>query len=159
MTANDFVADERQTLRIQRSFNAPRALLWDVWTKPEMLMQWFGPAHCPAISAKSDFRVGGNWSATLQWTTNGEQLRPHGVYLEIVPERRLVFTFKWEGDHEDGPPVDTRVTVALSDEAAGSTRVDLIHAELKSSTSAMGHRDGWMSAFDRLDDVLEGAMK
>jgi uncharacterized protein YndB with AHSA1/START domain len=155
MAAIEHVADERPTLRMQRSFNAPRAVLWAIWTKPEMLARWFGPAHCPAISAKSDLRVGGNWSATLQWSTDGQQLRPHGVYLEIVPGRRLVFTFKWEGDHEDGPPVDTRVTVMLRDGPDGGTTLDFIHAELKSPESVVGHREGWISSFDRLDAVLE----
>lgn len=156
MAAIELVADERPTLRMQRSFNAPRSLLWAIWTKPEMLVRWFGPAHCPAISAESDLRVGGSWSATLQWTIDGEQLRSHGVYLEIVPERRLVFTFRWEGDHEDGPPVDTCVTVMLSDETGGLTQLELTHAELKSPKSLAGHREGWMSSFDRLDAVLEG---
>jgi uncharacterized protein YndB with AHSA1/START domain len=159
MPAIERVADERPTLRMQRSFDAPRAVLWAIWTKTEMLVRWFGPAHCPAIGAKSDFRVGGSWSVIMEWTGTGQQLRPHGVYLEIVPERRLVFTFKWEGDHEDGPPVDTRVTVALSDGPGGRTQLDFIHAELKSPESLAGHREGWKSSFDRLDAVIAETIK
>ena len=147
---------ERPTLRIQRVFDAPRALLWAAWTKPEMLVRWLGPVDWPAISATCDLRVGGRWSATLR-SGSGEQLRQHGIYLEIVPEERLVFTFKWEGDHEDGPPVDTQVTVALSDSADGGTQLDFTHAELKSPQSLAGHRQGWTSSFARLDAWLAGA--
>jgi uncharacterized protein YndB with AHSA1/START domain len=146
----------RPTLRMQRVFDAPRALLWAAWTKPEMLVRWLGPVDWPAISASCDLRVGGRWSATLQ-SASGKQLHQHGVYLEVVPEERLVFTFKWKGNHEDGPPVDTQVTVALSDSADGSTQLDFTHAELKSPHSLAGHRQGWTSSFARLDVWLSQA--
>lgn len=147
---NDLTATERPTLQMQRLFEAPRALLWAVWTQPKMLVRWLGPVEWPAVSASCDLKVGGRWSATLQSPDGKQMLRQHGVYLEIVPEERLVFTFKWEGEHEDGPPVDTLVTVVLSDAPEGKTQLDFSHAELKSAKSLAGHRHGWTSSFDRL---------
>jgi len=149
--ASDPAIAERPRLRLTRVFNAPRALIWAAWTKPEMLVRWLGPVEFPSISATCDLRVGGKWSATLQ-SSGGEQLlRQHGTYLEVIPEERLVFTFKWEGDHEDGTPVDTQVTIALSDAPGGRTQMEFIHAELKSPQSMAGHRHGWTSSFGRLD--------
>lgn len=152
--ATDLTVDDRPTLHMRRMFDAPRALLWAAWTKPEMIVSWLGPVECPAISATSDFRIGGCWSAALESADGGLSLRQHGVYLEIVAEKRLVFTFRWEGDHEDGAPVDTLVTVALDDAPGGGTQLDFTHAELKSPQSLVGHRRGWESSFSRLDAWL-----
>lgn len=151
---SDAACEDRPTLHLTRFFNAPRAVLWAVWTKPEMLVRWLGPVEFPSISATSDLRVGGQWSATLQAASGDKLLRQYGTYLDVVPEERLVFTFKWEGDHEDGTPVDTQVTVELSDAPGGRTRMDFTHAQLKSLQSMAGHRHGWTSSFGRLDHWL-----
>lgn len=152
--ARDPVSVDRPILHIQRVFDAPRTLLWSAWTKPEMIVRWLGPVTWPAISHTSDFRIGGRWSATLQSTTGQGTYEQSGVYLEIVPEERLVFTFKWADGHEDGTPVDTQVTVVLSDRPGGRTLLEFTHAELKSALSAERHRYGWTSTFDRLDQWL-----
>lgn len=149
--AHDPAPIDRPTLRIQRLFDAPRALLWAAWTKPEMIVRWLGPVTWPAVSHSSDFRVGGRWNATLQSTAGEGTYHQSGVYLEIVPEERLVFTFAWADGHEDGTPVDTQVTIVLSDAPGGGTLLDFTHAELKSALSAERHRQGWTSTFDRLD--------
>lgn len=116
-----------------------------------MIVRWLGPVTWPAISYTSDFKVGGRWSATLQSAAGEGVYHQFGVYLEILPEERLVFTFKWADGHEDGTPVDTEVTVILSDAPGGGTLLDFTHAELKSSLSAERHAYGWTSSFDRLD--------
>lgn len=145
------------TLDIDRVFDAPRALVWAAWTSAEMLVRWLGPDEWPAISASQDFVVGGRWSAVLQ-DRSGRMLEQAGEYREIVPLERLVFTFKWIGDHEDGEPADTLVTLMLSDAPGGRTRMRFSHAFLKSGASVEGHRHGWSSSFDRLDDwIASGA--
>ena len=144
----------RPMLHMRREFDAPKALLWAAWTKPEMIVRWLGPVTWPAISHTSDFRVGGRWSATLQSVAGAGAYHQYGVYLEIVPEERLVFTFKWADGHEDGTPVDTVVTVVLTEILGGRTLLDFTHAELKSSLSAERHEYGWTSTFDRLDQWI-----
>jgi uncharacterized protein YndB with AHSA1/START domain len=150
----DAAAIDRPTIHMQRLFDAPRALMWAAWSKPEMIVRWLGPVTWPAVSYTSDFRVGGDWSATLQSTAGEGSYRQFGVYLEIVPEERLVFTFKWAEGHEDGTPVDTQVTVILSDNPGGGTQLDFTHARLKSPLSAERHVYGWTSTFDRLDQWI-----
>ncbi|MGV3479663.1 MAG: SRPBCC family protein [Sphingobium sp.] len=144
----------RETLHLVREFDAPRNLIWLAWTKAEMLIAWLGPEEFPAIHAEQDLRVGGAWSACLKSPETGALLWQRGVYREIDPPARLAFTFKWEGDHEDGPPVDTLVTIALSELPGRRTRMDFMHQGLKSTQSAAGHRHGWTSSFGRLDQWL-----
>lgn len=140
----------RPMLHIQRSFDAPPALLWRAWSRPDSLVAWAGSAAWPAFSVSSDFRVGGIWRAGLKSPETGEELWQGGRYLEIVEPRRLVFTFKWEEGQDGEPPVDTLITVELSATEAGRTVMDFTHAELKSRNGPASHRHGWTSAIDRL---------
>ena len=146
----------RPTLQMQRHFDAPRALVWRAWTNPEVMVLWLGPVEWPAVSASQDLRVGGAWRACLRSPDTGQDLWQGGVYREIVPEERLDFTFKWDESHEDGPPVDTLVTVQLSD-VPGGTLMDVTHEGRKSEQSLVGHRHGWTSTFERLEAFLAAA--
>lgn len=145
----------RPSLNMTRTFDAPRALLWMAWSRPEVLVQWMGPAEWPAFSVASDFRVGGAWRIGLKSPDTGEELWQGGVYREIEEPRRLVFTFKWEGDnHEDGPPVDTLVTVEFEEAGDGRTLMNFTHQGLKNARSLAGHEYGWNSTVDRLEAWL-----
>ena len=144
----------RPTLRMQRFFDAPRPLVWRAWTNPEVMVLWLGPVEWPAVSATRDLRVGGEWRACLRSPDTGQNLWQGGVYREIVPEERLVFTFKWDESHEDGPPADTLVTIQLGDAPGGGTLMDFTHEGLKSEQSLTGHRHGWTSTFERLEAFL-----
>ena len=154
MTVAVAEAPARPTLKMQRTFDAPRDLVWRAWSNPEILVLWMGPVEWPAVSATSDFRVGGAWRICLRSPTTGENLWQGGVYTEIDAPRRLAFTFKWDDSHEDGPPVDTQVTVDLSETLDGQTIMDFTHEGLKSEQSLTGHRHGWSSTADRLEAWL-----
>ena len=147
------VAD-RSTLKMQRTFDAPRELVWRAWSNPEILVLWMGPVEWPAVSATCDFRVGGAWRICLRSPETGDDLWQGGIYTEIDAPRRLAFTFKWDESHEDAPPVETLVTVDLSETADGETRMDFTHEGLKSERSLTGHRHGWNSTADRLEAWL-----
>jgi uncharacterized protein YndB with AHSA1/START domain len=144
-------------LRLSRCFDAPRELVWRAWTQPEMAVAWLGPPEWPAIKVEQDLRPGGAWRVCLRSPTDGRLLWQGGLYREVVPTERLTFTFKWESDdHEDGAPVETLVTVLLSDLPDGKTQMDFTHEGLKSADSLAGHRHGWEGSFDRLDHILNG---
>jgi uncharacterized protein YndB with AHSA1/START domain len=145
----------RPSLHLQRVFDAPRALVWKAWTTPETVVLWLGPVEWPAVSVSQDLRVGGEWRACLRSPETGQDLWQGGVYREIVPPERLVFTFKWDESHEDGPPVDTLVTVEFAELPDGRTRMDFTHEGLKSEQSLVGHRHGWTSTFERLVAFLD----
>jgi uncharacterized protein YndB with AHSA1/START domain len=144
----------RPTLKMQRTFDAPRDLVWRAWSNPEILVLWMGPVEWPAVSATCDFRVGGAWRICLRSPETGEDLWQGGIYTEIDAPRRLAFTFKWDESHEDGPPVDTQVTVDFDETADGRTMMDFTHEGLKSEQSLTGHKHGWTSTADRLEAWL-----
>ncbi|MFC7400168.1 SRPBCC domain-containing protein [Chelatococcus sp. GCM10030263] len=139
------------SLHLRRTFDAPRELVWHAWTRPEMLIAWFGPPEWPAVHTEQDLRPGGAWRACLRSPTEDRLLWQGGIYREVVPPERLVFSFKWESDdHEDGTPVETLVTVVLTPLPDGRTQMDFTQQGLKSEQSLAGHRHGWTGTFDRL---------
>lgn len=154
MTVAVAEAPARPTLKMQRTFDAPRDLVWRAWSNPEILVLWMGPVEWPAVSATCDFRVGGAWRICLRSPETGEDLWQGGIYTEIDAPRRLAFTFKWDESHEDGPPVDTQVTVDFGETADGRTVMDFTHEGLKSEQSLTGHKHGWTSTADRLEAWL-----
>lgn len=146
------LSTERPKVEIVRTFAVPRERVWHAWTNPQALLRWLGPLDWPAIDVKADVRVGGAWRACLESTESGEHLWQSGRYLEITAPERLVFSFRWESEtHEDGPGVETTVTVLLSETADGGTLMRFTHVGLASAQSATGHDRGWQSCFDRLE--------
>jgi uncharacterized protein YndB with AHSA1/START domain len=147
------VADSRALLDLSvvREYPYPIDVVWEACTSTQALVHWFGREHAPAISFVADIRPGGAWRACL---TRGETVRPlyvSGHYLEIDPPNVLVFTFRCEGDHhEDGPGVETEVTMELEALAAHRTRLTIGQIGLRSAESVGGHQHGWESCMDRL---------
>ena len=138
------------TLEITRLLNAPRALVWDAWTKHEHALKWAGPKDYPAVDADHDVRPGGKWRTCLKGA-DGEELWQGGEYREVVPQERLVFTSRWDGDD-----FDTLITITFADKG-GKTEMHFRQDGLSSAESRDGHRGGWNSSFDRLDEFLAAA--
>ena len=139
-------------LRIERVFNAPRELVFKAWTDPEHIRKWFGPRHHPAIHLSADIRPGGRWRSCLRSPETGNELWVGGVYREIVPPERLVFTFAWEEEGERG--LETVVSITFA-ERNGKTHMTFRQIPFQSDGERDGHREGWTSTFDRLDDYFQ----
>jgi uncharacterized protein YndB with AHSA1/START domain len=138
-------------LIITRVFDAPRSLVFEVWTDPRHLKNWFGPKDYPAVQMKADIRPGGTWRACLKSTGSDPDLWVGGVYREITAPERLVFTFAWEEEGERG--LETVVTITFAEENT-KTRMTLRQAPFRSVEERDGHVYGWSSALDRLDELL-----
>lgn len=138
-------------LTITRSFDAPRALVWKAWTDPEHFFKWWGPRHHPAVDVDLDVRVGGRWRHCLRSTVTGDELWHGGVFREVTPPERLVFTFTWEEEGDRG--VETIVTVTFV-ERDGTTVMTLHQTPFQSDYQRDDHDGGWNSSFDRLADQL-----
>ncbi|MGH7004745.1 MAG: SRPBCC family protein [Alphaproteobacteria bacterium] len=156
MTQNESVegASTRagHVLTITRLFNAPRSLVFSAFTDPRRMLQWLGPRDYPASFVEADVRPGGKWRACLDAAASGEKLWHGGVYKDIVPDQRLEFTFAW--DQSDGRPgLETLVTIDFQDQD-GKTQMRFRQSVFDSAEDCDGHRDGWNSAFDRLEDLL-----
>jgi glutathione S-transferase len=144
-------ATERTSLEIKRFVNAPRERVYAAWTELAELQRWFGPEEVRTIKIAADVRVGGKyrWDLVKQ---DGEQWACLGEYRELVPGRKIVFTWKWEDD-EAWENHDSVVTVELSDRDGG-TEVKLTHEKLPSEESRDRHNEGWNSVLDRLEKFL-----
>ena len=98
-----------------------------------------------------DVRPGGAWRGNLRATETGEELRLGGVFREIVAPERVVFTFAWEEEGERG--LETLVTLTFADEG-GKTRMTFRQTPFQSAEERDGHRGGWTSSFDRLEEYV-----
>jgi uncharacterized protein YndB with AHSA1/START domain len=141
-----------RVLTINRVFNAPRSLVFKAFTDPKRMLQWLGPRDYPASFVEADVRPGGKWRACLDSAASGEELWHGGTYYEVVPDERLVFTFAW--DQEDGKAGrETLVKIDFED-LADKTKMQFQQSEFETVEDCEGHRKGWNSAFDRLEELL-----
>lgn len=141
-------------LVISRVFNAPQALVFAAWTEPQHLAQWSGPKGFTSEGSTMDLREGGKYRAILR-APGGENHIVVGVYKTIEPPHRLVMTHAWE-DAQGRPGPETLVTVTLSEESPGKTRMHFRQTGFDSVPSRDGHGEGWSSSFERLQAHLEG---
>ena len=131
-------------LTITRVFNAPRDLVFKVWTTPEHLARWWGPKDFTVPNVTADFLEGGTWRTCIR-SPEGRDYWAHGSYREIVPLSRIAFTFTWEEDEA----MDTLVTVTF-EEVTGGTRLTFHQAPFPSVESRDSHMEGWGECMDRL---------
>jgi len=111
-----------------------------------------GPHGFTVLSAEVDVRVGGGWRVTMR-SPEGRQHTSKGIYRELVPPERLVFTFAWEGDEDGEPGHETLVTLSFTEEG-GKTRMAFHQAVFASAESRDAHEEGWGEAFERLAEHL-----
>ena len=143
---------QERALIVTRVLNAPREMVFKAWTDPKQLMQWWGPAHHPAVQIDMDVRTGGKWRNCLRSAETGVELWHHGVFREVVPPSLLVFTFVWEEEGERG--VENLVTITLED-LGGKTKLTLHQTPFQSDAERDGHGEGWTSTFERLAGFVE----
>lgn len=148
--------EERQ-VEVSRTFEAPLELLWKAWTEPEHFMKWYGPKGFTAPTCEIDLRVGGRhlWSML---SPDGMQMYSTGIYKEVVPMERLVYTDSFsdaEGNVTSpakmGMPGTMDVTVTFV-HADGKTTVTVSHVGYGAGAEHAGM--GWEQAFDKLAAVL-----
>ena len=147
MTSSTAAATERE-LVTTRVFDAPRNLVFKAWTEREHLMRWSAPRGFDVIESTGELRVGGTWRAGMR-SPDGAEYWLGGIYREIVPDERLVFTHRWD---EEGA-ADTLVTVTLT-ERNGKTEMNFRQTGFRSAESRNGHEGGWSEAFERLGEHL-----
>ena len=133
-------------LLIAREFDAPASLLFALWSQPEHFRRWMGPEGFDCSEAEIDFRVGGAYRATIESPEHGRN-RFHGVYREIEPHSRLVFTFTWDND---GPAAGVETLVTIVFRARNGRTTQIFHqTPFRTVESRDSHVGGWSSAFDK----------
>ena len=142
---------EKTSLEIIRFINVPPARVYDAWTDPAQLREWFGPENVRTRNITADARIGGKYRWDLT-SPEGEEMSAFGEYRELVPGKKIVFTWKWDDD-ETWENRTSVVTVELS-ESGGGTELRLTHEQLPSEESRDRQSEGWNSLLDRLAQFI-----
>jgi uncharacterized protein YndB with AHSA1/START domain len=150
-------APAQHELLITRIIDAPRALVFKVWSTPEHMVRWWGPKDFTAPSIKMDFRPGGAYRACIR-SPEGKDEWMSGVYREIVEPERIVFTFRWEEPSENMPGRENLVTVTFTDHN-GKTRLNLRQAFFETVEQRDSHHGGWTECLDRLAALMDAAVR
>lgn len=145
------MTDTLRSVTIVRRIKASPARIYAAITRPEQMMRWWGPDAGPTLKAEADVRPGGRFSVVFR-LLNGEEHNPTGVYREVVPEKKLVFTWEWPGM----PERESLVTFLL-EPIEGGTRLTLIHERLPDEDARKSHEQGWAGLLDKLPIFLGDA--
>lgn len=146
-------------IAMTRDFDAPRALVWEVFTRPEHVRQWWGFGHLEVAACEIDLRVGGAYRYVGR-TPDGAEAPFRGVYREIVAPERIVFTEIYDvpvaRDHEG-------VVTTTFTEQAGKTRVHCVvrydSKETRDVVLGTGMEHGVASGYDQIDRMLEAELR
>lgn len=142
-------AQEAPSLTLRRHYPVAPRRLWRAWTEPQALKQWFGPAEIVSVpEAEVDLRVGGRFRVRMV-AADGERHEVGGTYHEIVPERRLVFSWAWVST----PERESRVTLLIEPAGSGCELV-LRHAQFFDLAARDGHAHGWTGSLVKLGQWL-----
>jgi uncharacterized protein YndB with AHSA1/START domain len=140
-------------IRIEREFDAPREIVWSVWTNPKLIPEWWGPRGSQARVDKMDVRTGGSWRFIVGDCEDNETAF-RGTYREVTPPERIVQTFEWEG-----MPGHVAVETAVFEDLGQRTRVtttSLFHTtEERDGMLASGMEIGVHDTYARMDELLE----
>jgi uncharacterized protein YndB with AHSA1/START domain len=156
MSSQNQTAAERKSERefvITRIFNGPARLVFEAWTKPELLMRWWAPKSFGAtfLSCEADVRTGGSYRFVFGHPSSEQPMTFLGKYLEVTPPSRIVWTNEEEGHGE-------AVTTVTFEESDGKTRLvmhDLYPSkEALDANIASGATSGANEQFKQLDELL-----
>ncbi|HRV63550.1 MAG TPA: SRPBCC family protein [Albidovulum sp.] len=153
--------DPKTDLHFTRSLAVPRALVWECWTSPEHIPHFFVPRPHRVTACDIDLRVGGRFNTTFE--VEGKEMQNNGVYLEVVPQEKLVFTDAYSEGWKPAPDPFMTAILILSDARDGGTTYTAIarhrNAETAETHKAMGFYDGWGTVVTQLEDYAKGLMK
>ena len=155
--------DPKLDLQLERVVDVSPEQIWAAWTVPQHLVKWFTPAPWKTVECEIDLKPGGLFRTVMR-SPEGEDFPNSGCYLEIVPNRKLVWTAALEAGWRPAS-IDSHTgfafTATLLLEPKGrQTKYTAIvmHADPESMKkhAAMGFRDGWGKALDQLVEHMKG---
>lgn len=153
--------DPTLDLVLEREIAAPRALIYTCWTTPEHLVHWFVPKPHKVAACHLDVRPGGACNTTFE--VEGNLIENNGVYLEVIPNEKLVFTDTYTEGWKPAPEPFMTAIVTFEDAGPGRTRYRAV-ARHRSAESAkqhadMGFQDGWGTVVTQLEAYAQELMK
>jgi uncharacterized protein YndB with AHSA1/START domain len=146
----------RRMLTIKKTINAPRNIVWEAWTKPEHLVQWWAPKGMQVTIVQHEFKVGGQWKYVMPMP-DGSEFISEGVYSEIVEPQKIVTSADMR------PMTEGVILQVLLEENGNKTdfTFTVIHPteEYCRQQEKMGFYNGWSSAFDRLEKLVSSSAR
>jgi uncharacterized protein YndB with AHSA1/START domain len=133
------------SLLMRRRLPAAREDVFRAWTQPDIIRQWFCPAGFSVVESQVDLRQGGRFRLGMK-SPEGQVSTTSGVYQEIQPPERLVYTWRWD----DPDALETRVTVEFLD-LGMETEVVLRHERFADAKRRDAHLGGWNGCLQNLD--------
>lgn len=144
---------ENRQLRQTRTFKTPIDLMWEVWTKPEHIMQWWGPNGFTNTNQLMDFREGGEWLFIMHGP-DGKNYNNRSVYKEIIPKEKIVF------EHFNPHFITTVLFITNGDETLIDWTVELDSEEMKQTLIKQVKADkGHKENLDKLEQYLKSLEK
>ncbi|MBO9432115.1 SRPBCC family protein [Sulfitobacter sp. R18_1] len=149
--------DPETDLRFNRRIKAPRSVLWECWTTPEHIKNFFVPKPHGIEKCEIHLRVGGRFNTTM--SVEGQTIESKGVYLEIVEGERLVFTDTYsEGWKPSADPFMTAI-IEFEDDGDGGTTYTAIarhrSPEARQKHEDMGFFGGWGTVATQLEEYAQ----
>ena len=142
--------DVKPSVTLKRRLNAPAEKVYAAWTEPAQIAHWFGPSETVAgsVHAEMDVRVGGRFRVSFN-TVDGEYHEVGGIYREVAPNEKLVFSWAWHTT----PERESLVTVLIRKEGEGAM-LTLTHEQFFDEAARDGHKRGWTGTLDKLEHYL-----
>ncbi len=144
---------DKPALTLERHYPVAPEKVWRAWTDPQAIAKWWGPGgNDPVSVAEVDLRVGGRFRIVFGGP-DGKAHECAGVYKEVVPNRRLVFTWCWPNSTPERVSV-----VTIEFRAAGkATELMFRHEQLFDEKVRDDHKRGWSGLLDKLEGFLQSA--
>ena len=157
--------NSKDAVVIERTFDTPLDLIWQMWTEPEHFKHWYGPKGFTVPVAEMDLRVGGRHLFCMESPDGSMKMCSAGEYTEVIPNKRLAYTDSPADENgnvvspsdmgmPEGYPAMTEVTI-LFEEIDGRTKMVMTHAGVPADSGAGG---GWEQAFDKLVDHIAAVL-
>jgi uncharacterized protein YndB with AHSA1/START domain len=150
--------DDPRDLVLTRLIPVPRRALWRAWTEPDLLKQWFAPKPYTTPVAELDVRPGGA-SLIVMRSPEGQDMPNPGVYLEVVPDTRLVVTDAYTRAWVPSQKPFLTVILTFADEAGGTrytARARHWTLEDRAAHESMGFHQGWGQCADQMEALVKG---
>lgn len=137
------------SLTLKRTIEAPVEEVYAAWTDPEIIATWFTGDHAKSCEVhEADVRVGGRYDFEMHMPS-GDTHRVRGVYREVLPNEKLVFTWAWIST----PERESLVAVELKGKG-DATLLTLTHTRFADQTARDNHLKGWIGCLDKLEKRL-----
>ena len=153
--------DPETDLSFTRTLTVPRSLVWECWTSPEHIPHFFVPRPHRVTACDINLKVGGRFNTTFE--VDGTLMENHGVFLDLIPDEKLVFTDTYSEGWKPTPDPFMTAILLLSDAPDGGTTYTAIarhrSPETRKVHEEMGFYGGWGTVVDQLEEYARTLVK